>query len=366
MIQLSRLLRTHTPMPIGFDLAHENLHMLQLEKNSRGELRVRAGITVPYPLPREELFRSAKQFHAFVHQALQQKPFKGKTIVSYLPGNLTRLLHLEYEAGPQLTADEAIAKGVVTRLGGQQDDFIIDYLQVRTEDMEAKKRSALVAVAPKKDVLAFLAVLTSAGLEVAHLEIGPAALRRLLASLDQEQRYPSLLLINFGRAKSFLTILSGRRLLMDREIDFGENKLVTAICKALAMKERQALEILYKYGLGTGGNLLAAMPDELKAIADTIREILKPIFFELTENINKALIFMASETRGQTVEGVYLLGSVARYPGADRFISDMFSLPVRVLYPLAHLPLASRDAIPRDLDPVVSIAMATGLALRGA
>lgn len=366
MIQLSGLFGTYSPLPIGFDLAHDNLHLLQMEKNSRGEHQVRAGITVPYPTAREKLLSSPPEFRAFVHEALREKPFKGKKIVSYLPGNMTRLLHLEYEVSLSASADEAIAKGVLTRLGGQLADYVIDYLQVRTEDLNTKNRSALVAVAQKKDVLSFLDLLEGAGLEVAFLEVGPAALRRLLASLDQEKRYPSLLLINFGRAKSFLTILSGQRLLMDREIDFGENKLVATICQSLAINEKQALEILYKYGLGVAEVAGMPMSDELKAIADTTREILKPVFFELAENINKALIFMASETRGQTVEGVYLLGSVARYPGADHFISELFSLPVKILHPLAHFRLASPDAIPKDLDPVVSIAMATGLALRGA
>ena len=95
MIQLSGLFRTYSPLPIGFDLAHENLHMLQMEKNSRGEHRVRAGITVPYPTAREELIHSPQEFRAFVHEALQEKPFTGKKIVSYLPGNMTKLLHLE-------------------------------------------------------------------------------------------------------------------------------------------------------------------------------------------------------------------------------------------------------------------------------
>lgn len=365
MIRLSGLLKNYSPMPIGFDLAHENLHMLQMEKNSSGEQRIRAGVTVAYPTAREELIHSPVAFRAFVHEALQRRPFKGKKVVSYLPGSMTKLLNLEYEVGQHSTVDEAITKGVISRLGGQVDDFIIDYLQVRTEDMAAKKRSALVAVAQKKDVLSFLELLNNAGLEVTFLEIGPAALRRLVASLDHEKRYPSLLLINFGQTKSFLTILSGRRLLMDREIDFGENKLVAAITKSLDIKDKQALDILYKYGMGSGITSWEPVPDERSSIAETTREILKPIFFELAENINKALIFMASETRGQTVEGVYLLGSVARYPGADQFISDMFSIPVKILHPLAHFALASKDAVPKELDPVVSIAMATGLALRG-
>lgn len=364
MTRLSWLLGKYSPMPIGFDLAYENLHMLQMEKNGKGEHRIRAGISAPYPTPKEELLHSPKQFRAFIHKALEGKPFRGKKIVTYLPGNLTRLLHLEYEAGPPTHTDEAITKGVIAHLGGVDDDFIIDYIQVRTEDMKAKNRTALVAVAKKKEVLAYLEILNSAGLEVAFLEIGPAALRRLLASLDKEKIYPSLLLINFGRAKSYLTILSGRRLLMDREIDFGENKLVAAICHSLESSEEQALAILYKYGMGAEGSGQPPVPEEVRAIVDTTREILKPIFFELAENINKALIFMASETRGATVEGIYLLGSIARYPGADQFISDLFSLPVKILHPLAHFPLASKDALPKKLDPVVSIAMATGLALR--
>lgn len=364
MIPLPWLRKKFRAMPIGFDLAQENLHLLQMEKNRQGEARIRAGISLPYPVAKEELLHAPREFRAFIRQALRAKPFRGRKIVTYLPGSMTKLLHLEYEVAPQDNADEVIVKAVITRLGGQQEDFVVDYLQLRTSDLEAKKRTALVAVAQKKEVLAYLELLNGAGLEVAFLDIGPAALRRLVAALDHEKKYPSLLLINFGRAKSFLTILSGRRLLMDREIDFGENKLTAALSRSLEINEAQALAILYRYGMEIRKSPQLAGPEELEEIAETTREILKPIFFELAENINKALIFMASETRGATVEWIYLLGSIARYPGADRFIGELFSLPVKILHPLAHFPLASKDAVPQDLDPVVSIAMATGLALR--
>ena len=365
MITLPRAFTIYKALPIGFDLAYENLHMLQLEVNSSGVHQIRAATSTPYPLVRNELFDSQKAFARFIKNALNKRPFKGRKVTSYLPGSMTKLLRLDYAVNSNTTAEQEIIKGVTDRFGGTIDDFVIDYIQIRSDDLNAINRSALVAVAKKPDVISFLEILEGAGLDVVSLEVGPAALRRLVASLDKEKRYPSLLLINFGRVCSYLTVLSGRRLLMDREISFSENQLIETICSSLGLSERQARTILNKYGLGVPTLGLQDESSELEEILTATKEILKPIFLELTENINKSLIFLASETRGETVEKVYLLGSIARYPGAEEYIAEMFSIPVSVLHPLKHFKQASKNAVPKELDPLVSIAMATGLALRG-
>ena len=57
-----------------------------------------------------------------------------------------------------------------------------------------------------------------------------------------------------------------------------------------------------------------------------------------------------------------LLGRLARWPGIDRMLSGLTSIPTRVLDPLAQLAEPDAGDAPRG---DVRVAVAAGLALRG-
>ena len=354
------------PLPIGFDLAAEKLHMLQAEKKN-SDICIRAAVSVPYPVSREDLIASPRALRKFVHAALKSKPFTGRKIVSCLPNNAAQLLNLNYKSVPGADEAELIVKSVMERIGGDVRDYVIDYLLIRSEEEKGDQCTALAAVARRDEVIEYLEMLDGIGLDVAAIDIGPSALRRLVAFLDRDGDYPYLLLINFGRIKSYLTVTTGRRLMMDREVDFGEHQLVSELSRALEINEGQAVKFLYNYGFDWD----MASPkegqgcEEIKEIIATIGEILKPVFLQFVEEVNKALIYTASRTRGGSIKKIYLVGSVARYPAADKFLAEMLSIPVEVLNPFAEFAARSDCAVPADLDPVVGIVLAAGFALRG-
>jgi len=223
-------------------------------------------------------------------------------------------------------------------------------------------RKALLAVARRTDVIAFLDVLSSAGLEVMALDVGPSALKRLVRARDTEGRFPSVLLANIGRDLSYLSVVAGRRLLLDREVSFGENRLSALIGRTLAIEEAHATRLLYRFGFGPSSAATAGAEVEIHR---TISEILKPAFFELAEEVNKAMIYTASETRGGTVEGVFLFGSLARYPGAEHFLTEVLSIPAVLLDPFTQFRPMDSDHTVKGQGSVAGMALAAGLALRG-
>ena len=88
---------------------------------------------------------------------------------------------------------------------------------------------------------------------------------------------------------------------------------------------------------------------------------LTPWFMELVEDINMALVYAASETRGTPVKHVYLTNLIATWHGIDRFIGSLIDVPVSVLMPFEgfdHAETVDSVSDPRD-------AVVTGMALHG-
>ena len=99
---------------------------------------------------------------------------------------------------------------------------------------------------------------------------------------------------------------------------------------------------------------------------NTLSEILKPQFMKLVEEVKRAFLYAASETRGRGVQQVYLLGSIARWPGSDQLLSSLTGSKVaKIPDPLSVFPASDEDEARAAGHSAPEIAVATGLALRG-
>ncbi len=361
LAHLPRPARRRGPGPVGFDLAAERLNLVQVEPGPGGTT-VRAAAAVPYPCPREELLAEPRRFRTFVRQALGARPFAGRRVVASMPIGAVKLAALHYRRAPDQDEESAIVRALREQLGAELEDAVVDYLPVRSESENDPARTALTVVASREAVGEHLGLLDAAGLEVEALDIGPAALQRLVAALDREQRHPNVMLVNFGRESSFLTVIWGRRLMLDRAVEFGESRLVRRLEHALEVDAPLALQLLRRHGLHVSG--AAADAGEDLEVTRTLTEILQPALGEMLAEVGKTLLFTASETRGGSVERLYLVGSVARYPHVAAFLADRMGMAVEVLDPLTAFDAVAPGAVAEGLDSVACIAVAAGLALR--
>ncbi len=338
---------------IGVDFAAHGLNMLQLEAGPDGPL-LRAAVSRPYPVERAALLANPRALRAFVDQALAGAPFAGRRVVAALAPGDVRILPLTIQLAAGQDEAAAVGRAAREQLGDAAADYVIDYYHVRTADAGPEKQ-VLVAAAQRAKVVGYLDSLCGAGLDPVALDIGPAAIARLLAAMHQGDYEQSVLLINFGQARSYLTVIWGRRLMLDREIEFGEEQLVGKLAQALALPPEVALALLREHGVGGG-------KDGASDVGRTIREILYPEFAALAEELVRTQIYVASRTRGSTLSRVYLNGSAARYADIQTRIAGLVNLPVGILDPLAAFRPAPGFAAGPELSQ--GIALAAGLALR--
>jgi type IV pilus assembly protein PilM len=345
--------------PIGLDLAAEKMHLVQMEHSAAG-WRIRAAVSVAYPTTRKDLLAKPSQLKQFVSKALAKRPFKGKQVVSCLPYDDIEILFISFKQAEGQSVSDAVVRELRERVKDKLEDSVVDFLSIRDDSNQHGEKNAIVAIAQKQKVMDYLATLQQAGLEPIALDIGPAALGRLVANLPSNKTHPNVLLVNFGRDKTYLSVIWGKRLMLDREIDFGESRLIARACKSLNINEEMASKLLYEQGMFSHHS--AAATDDFSR---TLTEVLRPEFSALAEEVNKTLIYTASVTRGSSVEQAYLLGSVARYPQAASFMQNLLSVPVEVLNPFSSFASNDNAALQTELDPIAGIALASGLCLRG-
>ena len=342
---------------IGLELSLEELHMVQLCRNGE-RLTVNAHAAVGYPADAVALLEDASQFARLVKQGLKQGNFVGRRVVAAMPASATQVMPVSYQSASEAGDDAAIAQLMRERIGEGISEFVIDYMPVQTL-YKGREKLALVAICREETVVNFLELLRRSGLSVTALEIGPIAIRRLIASLQAVGPPQNTLVVNCGRDKSYLTLMSDERLLADDEVDFGEATVLAKICKTLDIPRKLAVDLVHKVSLDPG---LKHADAELARNADALIGIVKPELGRLVQEIQRGLVFAASESRGSRANQVYLLGSMARWPGAAELLASLADTPVATVPgPLALFP-AGNEA--RNDEPAPELAVATGLALR--
>jgi type IV pilus assembly protein PilM len=344
--------------PIGFELSREKLHLVQLERTTEGQITLRAHASVPLPCQREALMDSPRALRKLIARAFAADHFRGRQTVLAMPPGHFRTMPLSYQLASGQSEESVIGALMAERLDGPLTDYVIDYLPVRTRAREGE-RLALVAVSPRADVLEYLELARMAGLQVDALEIGPVAIRRLVSALSTGGDSEVVLVLNTGVSASYLTVIAGRRLLLDQELRFGEESLIERISTALELTPQRARELAMRTGLAPS----AARTQDAEA-RDALNEIVRPELARLVEEIERACLFVASETRGANVARVYLLGSLARWPGVDEALSELANVPIGTKpNPLTLLGGEARQLNAESMAP--ELAVATGLALRG-
>lgn len=353
--------------PIGLDFGVERINLVQFEKRSNKK-NVVAVASIPYLKERDEILNSQEELRFFINRALKSQPFRGREVVASLPPGLLQTVHVNYKINRHEDHDSALIKAIKDRFSDRLENAVIDYLPIRPKVDSQVERTALVAISEHRTLISFLESLRLARLKVRALEIGAVAIRRLLCSLQEDgQKQQKVMAINFGTHKSFVTVLWGGELLIDREVSIGRECLLEAITESIEIPPDKAQKMLESCGLSeidTQSSFINSNQFD-EDLSSTFSHILKPNFIKLSNEIKKILIYTAAETRGGAIDVVYLLGSVARWPGTDKYLSKLIKLPVVTIDPLFGYVQDVTDLMIDKLEPLSGIAVATGLALRG-
>ncbi|MCP4299265.1 MAG: pilus assembly protein PilM [Gammaproteobacteria bacterium] len=353
--------------PIGVDIALEAIHLVQLAAAENCSPVVRARASLPINGTRRELLEQPHQFRSLIKRALAADRFQGKKAVLALPSAMFRTVSINYQlAGSEKNEAAAILRVMKDRLDGDLSDYVLDYMPVRGRSKHDEKL-ALVAVSEREPVVAYLEFARKAGLDVSALEIGPLAISRLTSAMSEDHDSATVLVVNSGRRASYLTLISGNDLLFDQEVAIGEDSLVQHICETLDMSQDTARHLLTQTGVypENHSDPVSDVIDE-SGVFSTLSEILKPQFMKLVEEIKRAFLYAASETRGRGVTEVYLLGSIARWPGSELMLSNLSGSNVtKIPDPLALFRSDKQNKAGMAGQSAPEIAVATGLALRG-
>lgn len=341
---------------VGLEFAQQGVNAVQMQADAEGTISVRAYESVTYPNGFNPNQYIPAEFKKLLKPLFKQANFSGREVNVVLPSGELKTISVNYQLKKGQSEAEAIAQVASERIEGDVHDYVVDYLPVRRAE-DSATGTAIVALAKQQQVTSYLECLRKSGLQVSGLEISPAAIKRLVSVMQLLTHRENVLVINFGTLFSYLSIISGRRLLFDEEMNFGESVLLQKLQDALDLDRNSIIKQVQQHGLSAEDN--TSNPE----ISATLVQIVKPSLIKMAAYIKRALMYAAAETRGDSIAKIYLTGSIARWRGIDKVLGELLDLPVEVIpNPLGAFGIKEQE-LANGAKP--ELAVSTGLALRG-
>jgi Tfp pilus assembly PilM family ATPase len=127
------------PGLIGLDIGSDHLHMCQIRPLEYGRFSITAKASIEFDGGRDELLAAPKKLKRLIGGALKSKKFKGKKIVALMPWNDVKIILLTYKASVS-NVDAEVVKMLSKRIDGPIDDYVVDYVPVRSKPGDEEHR----------------------------------------------------------------------------------------------------------------------------------------------------------------------------------------------------------------------------------
>ena len=368
-------LKTGSVRPIGLDIGHNFVKMIQLTV-SGGQMSVLAAdkVRIDPSVDGDEQGRREDVVSA-MKQMLARGNFRGRNVVSCLPNDEVRITSLRIGETEYNQIEQALRREVVQRFGLDPDTDAMDYVVAGSvhQGDEVKNELILFAVADQiiKD---HISMLEEAGLQPVGVDTVPCALFRGFERWQRREadREHTIVFVDVGSQSTTVVFGRGGEISFVKQIPIGGHgfsqevakKLGINISEAERLRERLRIEraLTGKGGTDGEGKLEASTR---QAVIDAISSAAE----ELAREISLCLRYFTVTFRGKRVERAIFSGGEAYENILLNVLRRQLTVEVEVAQPLKGFDLSSeRESINLAGDRrglLCEWAVAVGLGLKG-
>ena len=345
---------------VGLDLGSHTLKVAELVQ-AGDTLRIeRVGmVRTPPGAVSKGVAVNADALAQAIRTLLQDTGIGSTRIATALGGQAAVIREVTVPAMPDADLAQAAAFEAERYLPAGAGEVRCEYRVVgRTAD---NGQLELLLVATEKGLIdRHLAPLAMAGLTPDLMEVTPFSMARAVAPGAGHDGHP-MMYVDLGAESADVLIVDDGRVRLARTVPVGGDALTQVIAQALGLDTSAAEALKVERG-----RLVLDEEQPGEAGAAAVHRAILPVVTRLGTELRRSLDFYRARLHGRPVSAVVLTGGTAKVGNLAPFLSSALGLPVEIGDPFqacdvgAGVPAASRA----EVAPVMAVAV--GLALRGA
>ena len=340
---------------VGIDIGTTSIKVLEFSRSGRSLVAERYAFEALTPgVIIDHKIKDVSQVAASVHRAVKRSGSKAKRAAICVTSNhvISKVISIqadlsedELESLVEIEADRIVPYAL--------DEVNIDYIPLGKSAKSPGEDDVQIVVCRKNVVEDLVAVLEEAEIEPAVVDVDTFTLGRVHALVNQglvgagAKRTSAL--IDFGSNASRFMVFHNNLMVYNRESPFGGRQLIDAINQKYGMPHDEAMISLRK------GDL----PESFKV------DVLKPFVKSLVQEILRSLQFFYSSSTYNNIDELMITGGCAQIGNIEKIIEKRIEVPTLVLNPFSSTRIGSKIDKSRFRKDIPSLAIASGLALRG-
>jgi type IV pilus assembly protein PilM len=349
--------KTREVRPIGLDIGHNSIKMIQLVVHGEqitvlaaDEARIESNSNSDEQERRKFIISS-------IRKMLARGNFHGKDVVSCLPSGDLKITSLRLTEAEGEKAEQILRREVVHRFGLDPDKDAMDYIIAGNVRQGDEIKNELILFATNNEIVkSHIDMLELAGLRPIAIDTIPCALfRSFERSLRrQEDREYAVIYIDVGSC--YTTVVFGRsgEICFVKQIKIGAGDFNRELASKLSISSDEA-EILRGELQAESGSLMPKSHSAVQRTSESVQKIdastrqimidgISKIADELAKEISLCLRYYTVTFRGRRVERAVLTGG----GGYEKILLDVLrrklTVGIEVAQPLRGFDLSNERA----------------------
>ncbi|UCF16109.1 MAG: pilus assembly protein PilM [Phycisphaerales bacterium] len=350
-------IRTRGLRPIGLDIGHNSIKMLQLAINGEqvsvvaaDEVRIDSGINPDEQVGRQFVVSAIKQM-------LVRGNFQGKKVVSCLPSGKLRITSLRLGQTEEEGIEQALKKEVVKRFGLDPERDAMDYVVAGSVRQGNDVRNELILFATDYEtVKSHVRMLEQTGLKPVAIDTIPCALfRSFERSLRRQEDWDcTSVFVDVGCRCTTVVFGRGGEISFVKEIPIGGENFIEEVARRLSISTGEA-DILRnmlrvknckpasRAGVAKSGS--DASDQKLDtSTQQVIVDAISSVAENLTKEISLCLRYYTVTFRGKHVQRAVFAGGGAYEEILIDVLRREMSINIEVAEPLKGIDMSSEGA----------------------
>ena len=358
MLMSNWIVRNQKVLPIGVDIGHSCIKMIQLAE-SGDDLRVLSVGRAPMPVSAAMDEPQRKRcVVAVIRQLMSHGHFRGRNAVSALSAEELQITSLRLAEAESLQADKALRKEAAQRFSLNADTDAIDYLLAGSVHQDEEVKNEFIVLAAKAQTVEdHISLLEEAGLQPVGIDAAPCALFRSFekAMRREEDKQRTVIFVDVGYR--YTTVVFGRNgeICLAKQMPFGTARFDEEIASKLEMAAGDAESLRLR--------LQRDEPME-EGTRQLVTEALVSAAEQLAKELSLCLRYHTVTFRGKRVERALVAGGGAHEKVLLDVLQRHLSIAVEPAETFRGLDL--EDGCGDECSRAsADLALAVGLSLKG-
>lgn len=352
-------IKTRSVQPIGLDIGHNSVKMIQLSVSggqisvlAADKMRINADVGEDAQALRQDVVSAMKQM-------LARGSFQGRSVVSCLPNEKVRITSLRIGETEFDQIDQVLRKETVERFGLDPETDAVDYMLAGNVHQGDEIKNELILFAVDDETIKeHVSMLEEARLQPVAIDTVPCALFRGFERWQRREadKEHTIVFVDVGSRSTTVVFGRGGEISFVKQIPIGGHRFSRDVAEKLGINIGAAQRLREKFrierGSSGGRSGASGQPDGNAAdrLDSSTRQVvvdaISSVAEELAKEISLCLRYFTVTFRGKRVEQAVLSGGEAYENILLNVLRRQLTVEIEVAQPLRGFDLSSeRESI---------------------